>query len=62
MTTAENVTRTETLDFVNRLLMFDKTGADCDTAMAVMARHTITAEELNARRADRNRVHYLPVR
>lgn len=55
-------THTETLDYVNRLLQFDKTGDDCDTAMALMRRHGITADELNTRRADHNRPHYLPVR
>jgi hypothetical protein len=59
---SNDATRTETLDYVNRLLQFDQTGDDCTTAMAIMRRQGITADELNARRADSNRQHYLPVR
>lgn len=55
------MTRVEILDRVNCLVTFDQTGKDCDEAMAWMARHSITADELNARRASIDRPIYTPV-
>jgi hypothetical protein len=53
-TTARNIL----LDRVNTLLTFDKTGDDCDTAMALMRRYEIGADELNARRQSTHRPIY----
>lgn len=49
------------LDRVNCLLTFDQTGKDCEEAMALMVRHQINADELNARRANPERPIYRPV-
>jgi hypothetical protein len=58
MTTTE---RLILLDRINCLLAFDQTGKDCEEAMALMIRHQVSADELNARRADHNRPIYRPV-
>lgn len=49
------------LDRINCLLTFDQTGAGCDEAMALMTRHQIGADELNARRMSPERPIYRPV-
>jgi hypothetical protein len=49
------------LDRINCLTMFDETGRDCEEAMALMTRHSVTAAECNARRTGGNRPTYRPV-
>lgn len=56
-----NTERVILLDRINVLVMFDETGKDCEEAMALMARHNIGADELNARRNSRNRPFYIPI-
>ena len=56
---AENAD-TAQLDHINRLLQFDTNGSGCDTAMALMRRHGITAVQLNDRRRDPQRNIYRP--
>lgn len=60
--TEMNTDRATLLDRVNCLLTFDQTGRDCETAMALMTRHQIGSDELNARRANPERPIYRPVR
>lgn len=54
--------RTILIDRVNCLLTFDQTGKDCEEAMALMVRHQIGADELNARRASADRPIYRPIK
>lgn len=57
-TTAAQTTRHNMLDRINTLLMFDETGRDCEEAMALMQRHQIGADELNARKLSTDRPIY----
>lgn len=50
-----HLTRIELLDHVNCLLQFDQDGSQTDTAMGLMRWNNVTADELNARRADPQR-------
>lgn len=58
-----HLSRVELLDRINCLLMFDRDGSGADEAMGLLKwNQTVTAEELNARLADRFRPVYRPVR
>jgi len=57
----EGAERNILLDRINSLIKFDETGRDCEEAMALMARHQVDAEELNARTASADRPIYHPV-
>lgn len=60
-TAARRTARVILLDRINTLLRFDQTGKDCEEAMALMQRHQIGADELNARAMDPNRPIYRPL-
>lgn len=48
------------LDRINTLVRFDQTGRDCEEAMALMGRHEVGADELNARALVTDRPIYRP--
>jgi hypothetical protein len=56
--TTQTTERLNLLDRVNTLLMFDQTGRGCEEAMALMQRHQIGADELNARMMSTDRPLY----
>lgn len=58
---AEVTERRILLDRINTLVKFDQTGRDCEEAMALMARHQVDAEELNARSLVTDRPIYRPI-
>ena len=60
-TATQSTDRVILLDRVNILLRFDRTGKDCEEAMALMQRHQIGSDELNARALDPNRPIYRPL-